>query len=118
MFRPLLLFTAALVACGGESTPATIPSAPPPRASVQPVDATADAAAPPGKREPVVVAIIVDQLSSWVAESRLPLLPANANGGLTRLVKEGTWAKRLTYPYAVTDTAPGHAALHTGKLPS
>lgn len=53
-----------------------------------------------------------------MADSRLPLLPADANGGLTRLVREGTWAKKLTYPYAVTDTAPGHAALHTGKLPS
>lgn len=66
----------------------------------------------------MVVAIVVDQLSAWVAESRLPLLPQSAHGGLTRLVTEGTWAKRLTYPYAVTDTAPGHASLHTGKLPS
>lgn len=68
------------------------------------------------KREPVVVAIVVDQLSSWVAESRLPELPPGR--GLTRLVREGTWVKRLVYPHAVTDTAPGHAALHTGKVPA
>lgn len=118
MRRLLPLFTAALLvgACGAESKPGPIASAPAPRASVPAVDASTPA--PPARREPVVVAIIVDQLSSWVAESRLPKLPREANGGFTRLIKEGTWVKRLTYPYAVTDTAPGHAALHTGRLPS
>lgn len=119
MWRPLTLFVAALVACSacGESPPPPSPTPPPlpPAATSAAPDASA---MPPAKREPVVVAIIVDQLSSWVAESRLPLLPASANGGLTRLVREGTWAKRLTFPYAVTDTAPGHASLHTGRLPS
>lgn len=129
MRRALLYVTAALlacvacVACGGEAPPpAPIPPAPSARASSASTTASANANAGANasskKNEPVVVAIIVDQLSSWVADSRLPLLPANANGGLTRLVREGTWCKRLTFPYAVTDTAPGHAALHTGKLPS
>ncbi len=40
------------------------------------------------------------------------------DGGFARLVREGTWAKSLRYPYAVTDTAPGHASLHTGKVPA
>lgn len=101
MRRTVVLLTAALMACRGETNE-------PARTAVKPA----------AKREPVVVAIVVDQLSSWVAESRIPLLPANTNGGLTRLVREGTWCKRLTFPYGVTDTAPGHAALHTGKLPS
>jgi predicted AlkP superfamily pyrophosphatase or phosphodiesterase len=123
MRRPLLLVTVALIACGGESPPTVVPippspPSPPASASASARSAQAASAASAQKREPVVVAIVVDQLSSWVADSRIPLLPANANGGLTRLAREGTWCKKLTFPYAVTDTAPGHAALHTGKLPA
>lgn len=65
---------------------------------------------------PFVVAIVVDQLSAWVAASRWPELPKD--GGFARLRREGTWVKNMRYPYAVTDTAPGHAALHTGKVPA
>jgi len=58
----------------------------------------------------------VDQLSAWVAASRWPELPDS--GGFARLRREGTWVQNLRYPYAVTDTAPGHAALHTGAVPA
>jgi hypothetical protein len=79
--------------------------------------ARSTAAAPaPGPRAPVAVAIVVDQLSAWVAASRWPALPKD--GGFARLAREGTWVKNMRYPYAVTDTAPGHAALHTGKVPA
>jgi hypothetical protein len=67
-------------------------------------------------RAPFVVAIVVDQLSAWVAASRWPELPKD--GGFARLAREGTWVKNMRYPYAVTDTAPGHAALATGKVPA
>lgn len=70
----------------------------------------------PSRRAPFVVAIVVDQLSAWVAASRLPELPRD--GGFARLVREGTWVTTMRYPYAVTDTGPGHASLHTGKLPA
>jgi predicted AlkP superfamily pyrophosphatase or phosphodiesterase len=70
----------------------------------------------PAKRAPFVVAIVVDQLSAWVAASRLPELPKD--GGFARLMREGTRLEALRYPYAVTDTAPGHTSLHTGKLPA
>lgn len=77
----------------------------------------APAAAPaPKHHAPFVVAIVVDQLSAWVAASRWPELPKD--GGFARLRREGTWVKNLRYPYAVTDTAPGHAALQTGKVPA
>ncbi len=69
-----------------------------------------------GRRAPFVVAIVVDQLSAWVALTRWPELPKD--GGFARLVREGTWVKTMRYPYAVTDTAPGHASLHTGKVPA
>ena len=76
------------------------------------------ALSPPAKptRAPVVVAMVVDQLSAWVAAERFPLLPAD--GGFARVRREGTWVKNLRYPYALTDTAPGHAALHTGRVPA
>ncbi len=67
-------------------------------------------------RAPFVVAIVIDQLAAWVALEKLPTLPRQ--GGFARLVREGTWVRHLRYPYASTDTAPGHAALHTGKVPA
>ena len=77
---------------------------------------SAPAARSPKPRAPFAVAIVVDQLSAWVAASRWPELPKD--GGFARLIREGTWVKNMRYPYAVTDTAPGHAALHTGKVPA
>lgn len=68
------------------------------------------------EREPFVVAIVVDQLSAWVADERLPLLPPD--GFFARLAREGTWVHAMRYPYAQTDTGPGHAALHTGRVPA
>jgi hypothetical protein len=40
------------------------------------------------------------------------------DGGFARLVREGTWAKNVRLAHSVTDTGPGHAALHTGKTAS
>jgi len=71
------------------------------------------AAAPPKPR--VAIAIVIDQLAAWVAEERLEKLPPG--GGFARLRSEGTWVKRCEYSHAVTETAPGHAALFTGKTP-
>jgi predicted AlkP superfamily pyrophosphatase or phosphodiesterase len=63
----------------------------------------------------LLIAIVVDQLSAWEAAERLPLLPPE--GGLARLRREGLYIKELRYEHAVTDTAPGHAALFTGAVP-
>ncbi len=71
------------------------------------------AAAPPA-RAPIVVTLVVDQLAGWIADERWPLLPAT--GGFARLRREGTQAT-IVYDYAVSDTAPGHAALLTGAPP-
>ncbi len=99
--------------CGGGSPP-------PPSASVPqpPVSAEArDAGAPrETKAAPVVVAMVIDQFAAWVAEDRLRELPPD--GGFARLVREGTWVRTMRYPYAITDTAPGHASLHTGRVPA
>jgi hypothetical protein len=92
---PRALVLSLVVACGG---------APPPRPFV-----------PPVPREPVVVAIVIDQLAAWVASERLETLPRA--GGFARLRREGIWYKRARFAHAVSDTGPGHAALHTGAPP-
>jgi hypothetical protein len=63
----------------------------------------------------VVVAIVVDQLAAWVMAERAQELPAN--GGFARLSREGLYARELEFQHAVTETAPGHAALYTGRVP-
>ena len=100
----------ALALAGCDRGPSAPPTAGPPALGVR------DAGPALPKRPPFVVAIVVDQLSAWVAQSRWPELPSD--GGFARLRREGTWVKTLRYPYAVTDTAPGHTSLHTGKLPA
>ena len=71
----------------------------------------ADAAAP----FPVVVTIVVDQLAAWVMSDRLSAL--RPGGGFARLAREGTYVREMRFAHAVTDTAPGHAALYTGTPP-
>ncbi len=62
-----------------------------------------------------MVAIVVDQLAAWIVDERLPTLPPS--GGFARLAREGTWHKKMRFAHAMTDTSPGHAALHTGAPP-
>jgi hypothetical protein len=68
------------------------------------------------RERPVVVAIVVDQLSAWAADERIPLLPRA--GFFARMRREGAWVHALRYPYAETDTGPGHASLYTGVVPA
>lgn len=75
--------------------------------------ANAPVAAP--AKQKIVVAIVVDQLSSWALRSRIDTLPAN--GGFARLAREGTYVTTALHAHANTDTAPGHAALFTGAPP-
>lgn len=79
-------------------------------------DAGVDAEPPRAAwRGPITVGLVVDQLSAWVMSERLAALPSS--GGFARLAREGTRVTRMEYAHAVTDTAPGHAALYTGKTP-
>jgi hypothetical protein len=72
------------------------------------------AVAPPAPAT-ITVGIVVDQLAAWIADERLGELPDS--GGFARLRREGAYARDVRYAHAVTDTAPGHAALYTGKVP-
>jgi hypothetical protein len=74
-----------------------------------------ESAASRPKAPRLLLAIVVDQLSAWEAAERLPML--SPDGGFARLRREGLWIKELRYEHAVTDTAPGHAALFSGALP-
>jgi len=64
---------------------------------------------------PIVVGVVVDQLAAWMAEERWPELPST--GGFARLKREGVYERDVRYAHAVTDTAPGHSALYTGRPP-
>ena len=64
---------------------------------------------------PIVVTLVVDQFAAWIAEERFPLL--KPTGGFARLRREGVWVEDMRYAHAITETAPGHAALYTGRVP-
>jgi hypothetical protein len=68
----------------------------------------------PAARPRLVVLIVVDQLPSWWFEARRQHL----SGGLARLLRQGVYYPEAAYPYAVTFTAAGHAALGTGAPPA
>jgi predicted AlkP superfamily pyrophosphatase or phosphodiesterase len=101
-------------------TPGSHPVEPvPPEATAaqatSPPSASKQKPAPRPTSAPVVVSIVVDQLAAWLAHDRLSALPNQ--GGFARLLREGTYVVDLRYAHAITDTAPGHAALYTGVAP-
>jgi Type I phosphodiesterase / nucleotide pyrophosphatase len=94
----VILFSASVSAsCAGHRAGAT-----PPLSSRRPT-----------AKPPVVVSIVVDQLADWVLRERIGSL--TKTGGFARLSAGGIHT--LTYDHAITETAPGHATLYTGKNP-
>ena len=81
-----------------EEAPA--PAEPPSKASVTPK---------------LVVLIVLDQFGSWVLNEHLPLLPSNSV--IRRAYEDGAF-HTAEFPYASTQTAPGHASLTTGVTPA
>jgi arylsulfatase A-like enzyme len=63
----------------------------------------------------LVVLIVLDQLGSWVLDQQLPLLPS---GSAIRRAYEDGASHIAEFPYAATQTAPGHASLTTGVTPA
>lgn len=104
----MALAIAATVCLGACLNRAPAPVAPPA------VAAPPQSPGPPGGR-PLVVSIVVDQLAAWIAAERFPQLPED--GGFARLRREGLYVEDLRFAHAATDTAPGHAALYTGRVP-
>lgn len=67
-------------------------------------------------RATLVVSIVLDQMGSWVLEHHLGLL--DADGLIRTMLARGTWARDLRLSYAITYTAPGHAAVYSGAPPA
>jgi hypothetical protein len=63
----------------------------------------------------LVVLIVLDQLGSQVLERHLPLLPPDS--AIRQAHALGAY-HTAEYPYASTQTAPGHASLTTGVTPA
>lgn len=63
----------------------------------------------------LVVLIVVDQLASWVLDQQLPLLPSSS--AIRRAYEDGA-SHIAEFPYASTQTAPGHASLCSGVTPA
>lgn len=63
----------------------------------------------------LVVLVVLDQFGTWVLNEHLPLLPSNSV--IRRAYEDGAF-HNAEFPYASTQTAPGHASLTTGVTPS
>jgi predicted AlkP superfamily pyrophosphatase or phosphodiesterase len=75
---------------------------------------TAAKKAAPIARPKLVVMIVVDQMrADYVDKFR-----SQWTGGLKRLLDQGAWFREAAYPYASTQTCPGHATVSTGALPA
>jgi hypothetical protein len=97
--RAALAFAVALAACSSRS------SSP---AAASGSDAAAASAGPR-----LVVLVVIDQLPEWSFDKKATA----ATDGIARLLTGGRrYVSR--YPYAATQTAPGHAALSTGAPPA
>ena len=106
-----LLFAAAatlMLACCATTNQQKAPST---ESSVEKVVPPAQASEAPK----LVVLIVLDQFGSWVLNEHLPLLP---NDSVIRRAYEDGAFHTAAFPYASTQTAPGHASLTTGVTPA
>lgn len=65
----------------------------------------------------LVVLVVFDQLRADLID-RPEWREHFGTGGFRRLQTDGAWFTRCHYPYAVTATGPGHAAMLTGAPPA
>jgi len=66
------------------------------------------------RRPKLVVLLVVDQMrGDYVDKFR-----GQWSGGLNRLLAEGAWFRAAAYPYAATETCPGHSTISTGSFPA
>jgi predicted AlkP superfamily pyrophosphatase or phosphodiesterase len=61
-----------------------------------------------------VVVLVVDQMRADYIER----FRGQWRSGLRRLVDQGAWLRNAAYPYAATETCPGHATISTGVFPA
>src|SRR4051812_13055912 len=70
-------------------------------------------AAPAAETPSLVVLITIDGFRAGNLEKFGPQL----NGGLARLMNGGAWFTNAHQDHAITETAPGHASLLSGRFP-
>lgn len=75
--------------------------------------APAPSAAQPAARPPLVVLVSVDQLRGDYHDR----FAGDLTGGLARLYREGAAFTNAHHDHAITETAPGHATLGSGRFP-
>jgi hypothetical protein len=68
----------------------------------------------PTPRPKLVVVMVVDQMRADYIER----FRDRWRSGLRRLVDQGAWLRNAAYPYASTETCPGHATISTGVFPA
>jgi predicted AlkP superfamily pyrophosphatase or phosphodiesterase len=64
-------------------------------------------------RPSLIVLIVIDQFRADYLERFGPQM----NGGLSRLMRGGAWFTDAHQDHAITETAPGHASLLSGRFP-
>lgn len=62
----------------------------------------------------LVVVLVVDQMRADYIDK----FQHQWTGGLKRLIDEGAWFREAAYPYAGTETCPGHSTISTGAFPA
>lgn len=107
----LVLLSAARV-LGGQSTPAVEWNAGA-RTSVSPSSDDRVAEPPAADKPTLVVLITIDQMRGDYIQRFAPQL----KGGLARLSRGGAWYTNAHHDHAITETAPGHATLMSGRFP-
>ena len=77
------------------------------------VTAQTPAAAPVRQKPALIVLLVVDQFrADYVTQ-----FGSTWTRGLRRLIDNGAYFRQAAYPYAATETCPGHATIATGALP-
>lgn len=69
----------------------------------------------PAERPKLVVGIVVDQMRY---DYLYRYWDKYSSGGFKRLITQGFNCRNNHYPYAFTETGPGHATIYTGTTPS
>lgn len=69
----------------------------------------------PADRPKLVVGIVVDQMRY---DYLYRYWDKYSSGGFKRMINEGYNCRNTHYPYAFTETGPGHATIYTGTNPS
>lgn len=87
---------------------------PPPKAATAPAPAK-PASKPSLSAAPrLIVVVVIDQFrADYLDRFRSEFGP----GGFARLLRDGAVFRSCYYPYAITETGPGHATLATGTTP-